>query len=665
MKVIKGTELSNIESIEFTDEYEDMCDITVGDSHCYYANGILTHNCNQEARVLALLSQDPVMLNIFLTGEDMHTATAVAIFGEKGKDKKYRKIAKAVNFALNYGGGSYTISNNLDIPLEEAQRYVDAYNERFAECCRWKTKEIQRMYDQGGKVFSPFGRPRQFITRLKTAGTCGDDSVSLKITSAVERRVCNHIIQSACLQGHVRVLTNIGYIPIKELLELQEEGKLDNVLVHTGTHWAPFIVRDMGMKQGAKLYLKGGMTLDCDTSHKVFCHKYTSRGINLEASVKQVTELNNRGQKVCTFKPQEIDFPEVLPETWTSVPNVANAKVVTINKDIHKQLWYWIGYWTGDGSWCGHDNEYKDKYKKGITYAFGTHMEHKKEELEKFFESLGIHVNSRLQHHKNGGKCITSVLYSAGFVDYMTDVLGIEIGCHYNTKRVPEILFRSPLEHRLAFIDGLMESDGYLKGGNLHMSNYDLLYQVKQLCEISGYPYRLHSPEHRKCGSTNLSIGGKFNGVGPKGEGIVRKEGLDLRYGARSFDKLVISDELVHTYTLTVLDDEHRYVADGIINKNCGDVCRSILLKLYKRFFKNRDENIDFIGTVHDEVNYGISKEHLIEYVRELQDLMTFRGLGGQFPLDVSIAVGNNYGQVFEFVWTDETRTKLIPDRVK
>lgn len=294
MKVIKGTELSNIESIEFTDEYEDMCDITVGDSHCYYANGILTHNCNQEARVLALLSQDPVMLNIFLTGEDMHTATAVAIFGEKGKDKKYRKIAKAINFALNYGGTAYTIANNLDIPVEEAQRYVDAYNERFAKCCRWKTKEIQRMYDQGGKVFSPFGRPRQFITRLKTAGTCGDDSVSLKITSAVERRVCNHIIQSCC-----------------------------------------------------------------------------------------------------------------------------------------------------------------------------------------------------------------------------------------------------------------------------------------------------------------------------------------------------------------------------------GDVCRSILLKLYKRFFKNRDENIDFIGTVHDEVNYGISKEHLIEYVRELQDLMTFRGLGGQFPLDVSIAVGNNYGQVFEFVWTDETRTKLIPDRVK
>lgn len=294
MEIIYGEECSNIESIEFTDEYEDMCDITVGDSHCYYANGILTHNCNQEARVLALLSQDPVMLNIFLTGEDMHTATAVAIFGEKGKDKKYRKIAKAVNFAMAYSGNEYTLSNSLDIPVEEARVYVDAYYERFAESVRWKKREIQRMYDLGGKVFSAFGRPRQFITRLKTASTCGDDSVSLKITNAVERRVTNHEIQSFC-----------------------------------------------------------------------------------------------------------------------------------------------------------------------------------------------------------------------------------------------------------------------------------------------------------------------------------------------------------------------------------GDVCRSILLKLYRRFFKNKDKNIDFIGTVHDEVTYSIAKEHVVDYVRELQDIMTFDGLKGQFPLEVSMGIGNSYGQVFDFVWTDETRTKLIPDRVK
>ena len=197
-KEIKGTENSNIQSIEFTDEYIDMCDITVGDSHSYYANGIVTHNCNQEARVLALLSQDPVMLNIFLTGQDMHTSTAVAIFGEAGHDKKYRKIAKAINFAMAYSGNEYTVANNLDIPIEEARGYVDAYYEKFSESIRWKTREIQKMYDQGGTVYTVFGRPRQFITRLKDANKCGDEKVSLKITNAVERRVTNHEIQGTC-----------------------------------------------------------------------------------------------------------------------------------------------------------------------------------------------------------------------------------------------------------------------------------------------------------------------------------------------------------------------------------------------------------------------------------------------------------------------------------
>ena len=41
-RTIQGTTTSNIQSIEFTDEYIDMCDITVGDSHSYYANGIVT-----------------------------------------------------------------------------------------------------------------------------------------------------------------------------------------------------------------------------------------------------------------------------------------------------------------------------------------------------------------------------------------------------------------------------------------------------------------------------------------------------------------------------------------------------------------------------------------------------------------------------------------------
>ena len=46
-------EKGNIKSIEYLDEYEEMCDVEVEDVKCYYANGMLTHNCAQELRIVA------------------------------------------------------------------------------------------------------------------------------------------------------------------------------------------------------------------------------------------------------------------------------------------------------------------------------------------------------------------------------------------------------------------------------------------------------------------------------------------------------------------------------------------------------------------------------------------------------------------------------------
>ena len=110
-----------------------------------------------------------------------------------------------------------------------------------------------------------------------------------------------------------------------------------------------------------------------------------------------------------------------------------------------------------------------------------------------------------------------------------------------------------------------------------------------------------------------------------------------------------------------------RRVSSHIIQGTCGDILRYVLLKLYAKYFKDRDPHIDFLSTVHDEVNYTIDKEYTTKYVRELEELMTFtqlNNLNKELPVHTSTDIGFTYGNMFPFVWADETKQKLIPKRV-
>jgi len=88
---------SGIKQILFLDEEIEMCDIEVEDEHCYYANGILTHNCQEELLIAACLSGERVWLDALKKDEDLHQVTAKALFGEEAT-KNHRTMAKVANF---------------------------------------------------------------------------------------------------------------------------------------------------------------------------------------------------------------------------------------------------------------------------------------------------------------------------------------------------------------------------------------------------------------------------------------------------------------------------------------------------------------------------------------------------------------------------------------
>lgn len=82
-----------------------------------------------ELRVLAHISQDEKLKEAFLQNMDIHTKTAMDVFGveESAVDANMRRQAKAVNFGIVYGISDYGLSQNLDITRRDAAQFIEQY----------------------------------------------------------------------------------------------------------------------------------------------------------------------------------------------------------------------------------------------------------------------------------------------------------------------------------------------------------------------------------------------------------------------------------------------------------------------------------------------------------------------------------------------------------
>jgi DNA polymerase-1 len=114
-----------------------------------------------ELRILAHVSGEPKLRDAFERGEDIHTATAAEVLGvEPAKlTSGQRSIAKMINFGIVYGISAYGLSENLEIPRDEAQRYIDAYLARFPHVQDFIARTIEQAAADG-YVTSLLGRRR-------------------------------------------------------------------------------------------------------------------------------------------------------------------------------------------------------------------------------------------------------------------------------------------------------------------------------------------------------------------------------------------------------------------------------------------------------------------------------------------------------------------------
>ncbi len=122
-----------------------------------------------ELRVMAHVSGDANLQQVFEQGGDVHTATAAEIFGIQTQDvsSDQRRAAKAINFGLIYGMGEFGLASNLGITRDAARAYIDRYFARYPGVASYMTRIKAQAHEQG-YVETVFGR-RLWLPELKGA----------------------------------------------------------------------------------------------------------------------------------------------------------------------------------------------------------------------------------------------------------------------------------------------------------------------------------------------------------------------------------------------------------------------------------------------------------------------------------------------------------------
>jgi DNA polymerase-1 len=162
-----------------------------------------------ELRILAHLSREPALIDAFARGEDIHRVTAAEVLGKPAAalTREERNRAKAVNFGIIYGISAFGLSEQLGIPREEAQAYIDTYLGRFPHVGEFIRRTIDAARSDG-YVTTLFGRRRP-IPELRAANRQTRSLGERLAVNTVMQGSAADIIKVAMIGCH-RALRNEG-----------------------------------------------------------------------------------------------------------------------------------------------------------------------------------------------------------------------------------------------------------------------------------------------------------------------------------------------------------------------------------------------------------------------------------------------------------------------
>jgi DNA polymerase-1 len=163
-----------------------------------------------ELRILAHVSGEPKLREAFARGDDIHAATAAEVLGKDQATltKDERNRAKAVNFGIIYGISAFGLSDQLEIPREEAQAYIDAYLARFPHVQDFIARTVEQA-EREGYVRTLFGRRRPIP--------------ELRASNRQTRLLGERLAVNTVMQGSAADIIKVAMVSIHR--RLRDEGR--------------------------------------------------------------------------------------------------------------------------------------------------------------------------------------------------------------------------------------------------------------------------------------------------------------------------------------------------------------------------------------------------------------------------------------------------------
>ncbi|MBE8986834.1 DNA polymerase I [Nostoc sp. LEGE 12450] len=176
-----------------------------------------------ELRILAHLSQEPILVQAYQQNEDVHTVTARLVFEKENITSEERGIAKTINFGVIYGMGSLRFSRSTGIDKNIANEFIKRFNERYPKVFAY-LEQVKKEAIALGYVETILGRRRYFdftnnsLRRLKGSNPEDIDLSKLKNLGPYDAGLLRSAA-NAPIQGSNADIIKIAMVRLHEVLK--------------------------------------------------------------------------------------------------------------------------------------------------------------------------------------------------------------------------------------------------------------------------------------------------------------------------------------------------------------------------------------------------------------------------------------------------------------